>query len=100
MRTRTPIWSPVAVLAGVALLWTAAVGPAAAVDVVNGDTQPHAVEVEEWGETVRFVIAPGATLTSVCLVCRVRMGDGPGAAVMAEESDVVVIRDGVPRNGG
>lgn len=75
-------------------------GTAAAVDVVNGDTRPHAVQVEEWGETVVFTIAPGATLTNVCVACRVRLSDGASPTVSAEDNDIVVIRDGVPRNGG
>jgi len=75
-----------------------AAGPAVAVDVVNSDTKPHHLEVVEWGEVFAFTILPGMTLADVCLVCTVRVASG--AAVTAEDNDIVVIREGVPRVGG
>lgn len=83
--------------AAVLLSW-----PAAAVDVINADSHPHTVVVEEWGETLSFTIGPRTTLNNVCLICRVGVpsagGGGPG--INAEDNEVVVIRNGIPRVGG
>lgn len=76
-----------------------AAGPAMAVDLVNSDSRPHHLKVVEWGEAHEFVIAPGVTLSEVCLVCTVTVV-GAAAEVAAEENDVVVIRDGRPQVGG
>ncbi|KJS43894.1 MAG: hypothetical protein VR70_02205 [Rhodospirillaceae bacterium BRH_c57] len=84
---------------GVAFVCSVLAGtPALAVDLVNADTRPHRLEVVEWGEAHAFTIGPGVTLSDVCLVCVVRVVDGPGTS--AEENDIVVIREGVPRVGG
>lgn len=73
--------------------------PALAVDLVNADDRPHRLQVVEWGEAHEFVIAPGMTLSDVCLVCTVKMAEGTGA-VVAEDNDIVVIRQGTPQVGG
>jgi hypothetical protein len=75
-----------------------AAGPAAAVDLINSDNTPYTLEVVEWGEVFTFTILPGMTLADVCLVCTVRVATG--ATVTAEDNDIVVIREGVPRVGG
>lgn len=76
-----------------------AAGPALAVDVINADSRPHRLQVTEWGEAYEFVIAPGMTLSDVCLVCTVTVVDA-AVGVGAEENDIVVIRDGKPQVGG
>jgi hypothetical protein len=84
---------------GVAFLCSMlAAGPVAAVDLINLDSTPHTLEVVEWGEVFAFTILPGVTLAEVCLVCTVRVATG--GTVTAEDNDIVVIREGVPRVGG
>lgn len=81
------------------LCTTLATTPAPAVDLVNADGTAHRLKVIEWGEAHEFVIAPGMTLSDVCLVCTVTVVDA-AATVAAEENDIVVIRAGKPQVGG
>lgn len=83
------------VVTGVAL---AGFSPAWAVDLVNTDSVPYDIVVEENGETFRFSIGPQTNLSGVCSACTVRLSNGKKAD--AEDNDTVTIRQGQPVVGG